>query len=69
MKSEVRSERITEAGKLADSVDQIARFSEHNLTSKIAELEFKAVGLDRVQVADWRHTASLDKDLLGPREP
>jgi hypothetical protein len=65
MKSEDRRERITEASQLADSVEQIARFSGTNLASKIAELEFRAVGLDKVRVANWLHTDSINQDLLG----
>jgi hypothetical protein len=37
---------------LAKSVEEIARFSGKNLASKIAELEFKFVTLNREQVVE-----------------
>jgi hypothetical protein len=65
MKPEAPRKHITGAAQLADSVEQIARFSGANLASKIAELEFKAVGLNKMQVADWLHAISIDQNLVG----
>src|SRR5262245_43990005 len=65
MGSEIQHERLIQAEQLADSVTRIAGFSGTHLASKIAELEFTLIGLDKLQLGDWLRTASIDQGLLG----
>ena len=49
---------------LAKSVEQIAHFSGRNLASKISELEFKFVALNRQQVTHRLNENSVDQELV-----
>jgi hypothetical protein len=49
---------------LAESVEQIARFSGKNLSSKISELEFKFENLSQGQIAAQLTTHSITEELL-----
>lgn len=49
---------------LASSVERIARFSGKNLASKIAELEFKFVNLQKQEIIGNLSADSINEDLL-----
>ena len=53
-----------ESMQLVESVDRLAKFSGKDLASKIAELEFKLVGLGSSQVQEWLQSASIDQGLV-----